>query len=92
MLQMYNKGKKVNEMSNAKSDSSNGSDDNEWSDGLHTLDAIHQLTKPKNRTDIIWTTLRVVGQPLKMEVYTGSAYSVMCKRKCSRSMNFSLPQ
>ena len=32
--------------------SSNGSDDNEWSDGLHTLDAVHQLTKPKNRHDL----------------------------------------
>ena len=64
-------------MSAAKGDSSNGSDDNEWSDGLHTLDAVHQLTKPKNRTDMIWTTLRVAGQPLKMEVDTGSAYSVI---------------
>ena len=47
----YKKSKKVNQMSAAKCDSSNGSDDNEWSDGLHTLDAVHQLTKPKNRTD-----------------------------------------
>ena len=73
----YKKSKKVNQMSAAKGDSSNGSDDNEWSDGLHTLDAVHQLTKPKNRTDIIWTTLRVAGQPLKMEVDTVSAYSAI---------------
>ena len=64
-------------MSAATGDSSNGSDDNEWSDGLHTLDAVHQLTKPKNRIDMIWTTLRVAGQPLKIEVDTGSAYSVI---------------
>ena len=73
----YKKSKQVNQMSAANGDSSNGSDDNEWSDGLHTLDAVHQLTKPKHRTDIIWTTLRVAGQPLKMEVDTGSAYSVI---------------
>ena len=36
--------------------------------------------KLNNRTDIIWTTLRVAGQPLKMEVDTGSAYSVIPHR------------
>ena len=42
----YKKSKKVNQMSASKGDSSNGSDDNEWSDELHTLDAVHQLTNP----------------------------------------------
>ena len=49
----------------------------EWSDGLHTLDAINQLSKPKNRTNMIWVSPRVAGQHLKMEVDTGSAYSVI---------------
>ena len=57
--------------------SSDSCDDYEWSDGLHTLDAINRLSKPKNRTNMIWITPRVAGQHLKMEVDIGSAYSVI---------------
>ena len=70
---------RVHQMSAAKQDvsSSDSCDDYEWSDGLHTLDAINQPSKPKNRTNMIWVTPRVAGQHLKMEVDTGSAYSVI---------------
>ena len=57
--------------------SSDSCDGYEWSDGLHTLDAINQLSKPKNRTNMICATLRVAGQHLKMEVNTRSAYSII---------------
>ena len=73
------KDRRVHQMSAAKQDvgSSDSCDDYEWSDGLHTLDAINQLSKPKNRTNMIWVTPRFAGQHLKMEVDTGSAYSVI---------------
>ena len=66
-------------MSEAKQDvSSNDScDEYEWSEWLHTLDATNQLSKPKNRTNMIWVTPRVAGQHLKIEVDTKSAYSVI---------------
>ena len=66
-------------MSAAKQDvsSSDSCGDYEWSDGLHTLDVINQLSKPKNRTNMIWITPRVAEQHLKMEVDTGSAYSII---------------
>ena len=71
--------RRVHQMSAAKQNvsSSDSCDDYEWSDGLHTLDVINQLSKPKNRTNMIWVSPRVAGQPLKMEVDTGSAYSVI---------------
>ena len=55
------KDRRVHQMSAAKQDvsSSDSCDDYEWSDGLHTLDAINQLSKPKNRTNMIWVTPRV---------------------------------
>ena len=92
------KDRRVHQMSAAKQDvsSSDSCDDYEWSDGLHTLDAINQLSKPKNRTNMIWVTPWVAGQHLKMEVDTGSAYSVIplsaYTRKCSKNKNSSLLQ
>ena len=71
--------RRVHQMSTAKQDvsSSDSCDDYEWRDGLHTLDAINQLSKPNNRTNMIWITPRVAGQHLKMEVDTRPAYSVI---------------
>ena len=57
--------------------SSDSCDDYEWSDGLRTPDAVNQLIKPTNRTNMIWVTPWVAGQHLKMEVDTRSAYSVI---------------
>ena len=73
------KDRRVHQMSAAKQNvsSSDSCDEYEWSDGLHTLDAINQLSKPKNMTNMIWVAPRVAGQYLKMEVDTGSAYSVI---------------
>ena len=77
------RGKRLNRMSKTlnnngdSSDSNHSGDEREYRKGLDTLDDVHHLTKPKNRTDIIWVTLRVAGKPLKMEIDTGSAYSVI---------------
>ena len=71
--------RRVHQMSAAKQDvsSSDSCDGYEWSDGLLTLYVINQLSKPNNWTSMIWVTPRVAGQHLKMEVDTGSAYSVI---------------
>ena len=45
--------------------SSDSCDDYEWSDGLHTLDAINLLSKPKNRTNIIWVCSAGCGTALE---------------------------
>ena len=80
----------VSEMPAASQDvsRSDSCDVYEWSDGLHSLDAVNQLSKPKNRTNMIWVTPRVAGEQLKMEVDTGSDFLLVSlsvhKRKCSK--------
>ena len=51
--------------------------------GYSESEAVNQLSKPNNRTTMIWVTPRVSGQQLKMKVSfdIGSAYSLIPLRR-----------